>query len=129
MKKWWLYVLKLEQGKYYVGITSKTPEVRFKQHQNGFLAAGWTKKYTPLKIMDKKYLGPMTEAQAKKYENKVVRLYMKEKGTNNVRGGDLTDNEDYIRRFGRLFTKEQWEPIVVVTLLTIIVVALLLTLK
>ena len=121
--------MKLEQGKYYVGITSKTPEVRFKQQQNGFLAAGWTKKYTPLKIMDKKYLGPMTEAQAKKYENKVVRLYMKEKGTNNVRGGDLTDNEDYIRRFGRLFTKEQWEPIVVVTLLTIIVVALLLTLK
>jgi predicted GIY-YIG superfamily endonuclease len=36
MKKWWLYVLKLERGKYYVGITSKTPERRFYEHKTKY---------------------------------------------------------------------------------------------
>jgi len=28
MKNWWVYVLRLEEGKYYVRITSQTPEIR-----------------------------------------------------------------------------------------------------
>ncbi len=34
-KHWWLYVLKLEQGKWYIGITSQTPEKRFYEHKIG----------------------------------------------------------------------------------------------
>lgn len=56
-KKWSLYVLKLENDKWYIGITSKTPEERYWQHKNGYLAAKWTKKYKPLGIHDTKDLG------------------------------------------------------------------------
>ena len=48
-----------------------------------------------IKILDSKDLGQMTLEDAEAYENKIVRKYMKEKGYNNTRGGDLTDEDDY----------------------------------
>lgn len=120
-KNWWLYVLKLEEGKYYVGITSKTPERRFRQHMNGTMGARWTRHYKPIKIYDSKQLGSVSIDKAQEYEGKVTREYMKKYGDNNVRGGDLTEDEDYIRRFGRIFTKDNWDVLTVVILQTIII--------
>ncbi len=116
-RSFWLYILKLEQDKYYAGITSNTPEKRLKQHVNGFMAARWTRKYKPLKILDTKDLGLLTRKDAETFERKVVRKYIKLKGLNNVRGGELTDDSDYVNRFGFLFDKEGWGVITVIILM------------
>jgi predicted GIY-YIG superfamily endonuclease len=108
-KHYWLYALKLEQGKYYVGITSKTPEERFKEHLSAFLAAEWTKIYKPIKIDQTVDLGVTTFEKAEEYENKVTRRYIKEYGFNNVRGGDITYRGSYVKRFGYLYTDHAWE--------------------
>ncbi|MCA9351060.1 GIY-YIG nuclease family protein, partial [Candidatus Saccharibacteria bacterium] len=50
-KQWYLYVLKLEKDKYYVGITSQTVKKRFNEHKTGIRAANWTKKYKPVEIV------------------------------------------------------------------------------
>lgn len=109
MKNWWLYVLKLEQDKWYVGITSQTPERRFWEHQNKVRPACWTLKYPPLEIVESKSLGQMTKEEAEKFENKKVREFLKKLGINNVRGGDLKDTVDYVKRLGRIWKKEDWQ--------------------
>lgn len=116
-KHFWLYILLLEEHKYYIGITTKTPEERFKEHQNGFMAARWTKKYKPIKIIDRKDLGLKTLEEAELFESRAVRKYMQEKGYNNARGGDLTDEKNYTKRFGRFFIVDDWETITVVVFL------------
>ena len=130
-KNYWLYVLSLEQGKHYVGITTQTPEKRFQEHVKGVLPAKWTMKYKPEKILDTKDLGEMTRKDAEAYEQKVVRKYMKEKGYNNTRGGDLTDEENYEQHFGRIALSEDWSTFRTVVLLTIciLVVTVLYYLK
>ncbi len=125
-KKWWLYILKLEDNKWYVGITSKTPEKRFAQHKSGFLAAAWTKRYRPISIHYKKDLGVCTIEQAQLYEGRVTRKYMEEYGDNNVRGGDLTDDTEYIRRFGWFYTKDGWETVTLIILSMLIIFAFIL---
>lgn len=124
IKTYWLYVLKLENNKYYVGVTSKTPEQRFKQHLTGFIGAGWTKKNKPIKIFDRKELGSMTFPEAEAYENKVVREYIKKYGINNVRGGDLSYSGRLIKRFGWYRSADDWEVVTVVVLLMLIILAL-----
>ena len=63
-KNWTLYVLKLEDNCYYVGITSNTPEYRFKQHQAKFMGAAWTKKHRPIEIIETTELGFITKKEA-----------------------------------------------------------------
>lgn len=111
-KHYWLYVLKLEQGKYYVGTTSKTPEERFKEHVNGFLAAEWTKVYKPIKIDQVVDLGVTTIEKTEAYENKVTRRYIKAYGINNVRGGNLTYRGKYVSRFGYYYSDKDWKEII-----------------
>lgn len=124
-KHWTLYVLKLEQGKWYVGITSQPPEVRFQEHLHG-RKAYWTEKYPPQEIADSKYLGDLDYEAAKAYENKVTRRLMREKGVNNVRGGDLTQTSDYAVRFGYIWDKFSLEALVVVSIQLLIIAMLLL---
>ena len=107
-RHWQLYVLKLEQDKWYVGITTQPVEKRFAQHRKGFAGARWTKKYRPIRIHDIHDLGYCDTERAQKFEGKVTREYMKQYGDNNVRGGDLTDVDEYVRRFGYFFTKNDW---------------------
>ena len=106
--RWQLYILKLEQGKWYVDITSRSVEKRFRERQRGFAGANWTKKYKPLKIYDTKDLGLCDIERAQLYEGRVTRKYMEQYGDNNVRGGDLTDMDDYVRRFVWIFTRKDW---------------------
>lgn len=123
---WWLYVLRLEDGKFYVGITSKTPEIRMREHLNGVRVAYWTAKHKPLKIIHSEDLGAIEKSKAEKRENKMVRALMKQRGLNNVRGGDLTSVEKYVKRFGYAWNEGLWYPMTVVILLTLIIIYLLL---
>ena len=122
-KHYWLYVLKLEQGKYYVGVTSKTPEIRMKEHIDGFGAA-WPRKYKPTKLLDKKELGFITYEEAEKYEGRVVRAYIRKYGINNVRGGDLKVVDDLISRFGWYRNKDYWEAFTVIVFLLLVILVL-----
>ncbi len=107
-KHFWLYILQLEQGKWYIGVTSQTPKKRFQEHIHG-RKSYWTEKYPPIKIADTKYLGDLNEDEAKAFESKVARAYIKAKGVNNVRGGDLKDVSDYVIRFGYIWDKFGWK--------------------
>ena len=93
-KQWYLYVLKLEKDKYYVGITSQTVKKRFNEHKTGIRAANWTKKYKPVEIVHSRMLGIITKQDAEVIENKAVREYINTYGINKVRGGDITDTID-----------------------------------
>jgi len=77
----YIYILKLEQGKYYIGKTNH-PEFRLANHfqSNG---SEWTKKYKPLEVIDIK---PNCDDYD---EDKVTRQYMDKYGINNVRGGSF----------------------------------------
>lgn len=110
-KHWRLYILKLEQDKWYVGITTQSVEKRFAQHRKGFAGARWTKKYRPIDIYDVHDLGYCGIERAQKFEGRVTRKYMEQYGDNNVRGGDLTDVDEYVRHFGRFFIKDDWDDV------------------
>ena len=76
-----IYVLQLEQGKYYIGKTNN-PKFRLENHFN-FNGSEWTKIYKPLKILDIK---PNCDDYD---EDKITRQYMDKYGINNVRGGSF----------------------------------------
>lgn len=76
-----IYVLELEQGKYYVGKTTKC-EKRIQDHINN-LGAEYTKKYKPIKI--EKIILNCDDYD----EDKYVRIYMDKYGIDNVRGGSF----------------------------------------
>jgi predicted GIY-YIG superfamily endonuclease len=48
MSKTTIYILRLKDGKYYIG-KSDNPMVRYKDHLNG-LGSAWTKLYTPVSV-------------------------------------------------------------------------------
>lgn len=114
--RWHLYVLRLQDGKFYVGITSKTPEIRMQEHLDGIRAAYWTAKHKPIEIIHTEDLGVIDKSKAEKRENRMVRALMKQRGINNVRGGDLTDVEPYIERFGYICDKGSWDTLIYIIL-------------
>lgn len=75
----YIYVIKLDKGKYYIGKTSN-PQFRLQSHfdSNG---SSWTKKYKPLKVIEIK---PTSDDYD---EDKITMQYMDKYGINNVRGG------------------------------------------
>lgn len=111
-KNWHLYILRCTEGKYYVGITSKTPEERFLEHKHKIRPAYWTIKYLPQEVIYTENLGQIPKEKAEKRENRMVRACIKKYGLNNVRGGDFRDTEDYIVRFGWFVNKEDWKLLV-----------------
>ena len=74
-----IYILELENKKYYVGKTAN-PNYRLEQHFNSY-GSEWTKKYKPIKILE---LIPNCDDYD---EDKYTRMYMDKYGINNVRGG------------------------------------------
>lgn len=98
MKHYWLYVLKLEQEKYYIGITSrKDPHDRIKEHLNGYYSAQWVKKYPALETVEIIDIGNITPLEAARSELKRTRQYMKKYGLQNVRGGALNYSGKYYK--------------------------------
>jgi len=76
-----IYVLQLEQGKYYIGKTNN-PQFRLESHFNSN-GSEWTKIYKPLKVLE---LKPNCDDYD---EDKITRQYMDKYGINNVRGGSF----------------------------------------
>ena len=74
-----VYVLRLENGKYYVGKTSYA-EGRIRQHLSGFGSA-WTKLHAPIELLEIHYCVPSAK------EDELTKQYMKRYGWQNVRGG------------------------------------------
>lgn len=85
-----LYVLELQDGKYYVGTTNDLQK-RFQEHVDG-TGAVWTRKYAPLAIERSVIVdGPL-------HEDRVTKELMLKHGIDNVRGGsycriDLDDGQ------------------------------------
>lgn len=78
----YIYVLRLEQGKYYVG-RSDTPLKRIEEHFAGN-GCKWTKLYSPIKV--KRIIGSCDSFDEDKYTLK----YMDRYGVMNVRGGSFS---------------------------------------
>ena len=78
-----IYVLRLERGKYYVGMTRKNVE-RIWQHIDG-KGAAWTKKYPP---KDGKEILSFVDGLRVADENRITIEMMGKYGIKNVRGGD-----------------------------------------
>ena len=79
-----LYILKLAEGKYYVGTTQKNVMDRVEQHMCGSGSA-WTKKYKVIK------LEKSIENCDKYDEDKWTKIYMDRHGIENVRGGSYCE--------------------------------------
>ena len=98
----YIYILKLEQCKYYVGKTNNIQR-RYMEHLQG-IGASWTAKYKPLRL--EKLLPSNNPFD----EDKYTKLYMTIYGINNVRGGtyvtDYLHNEQIL-----LLKKEIWSAI------------------
>ena len=78
-----IYILKLENNKYYVGKTSN-PTFRLEQHFNSD-GSLWTKKYNPIKVIE---IIPNCDNYD---EDKYTLKYMEQFGINNVRGGTFCE--------------------------------------
>ncbi len=77
-----IYILKLQKGKYYVGKTSN-PQFRLENHFNSN-GSEWTKLYKPIQIFE---LIPDCDDYD---EDKYTKMYMDKYGIDNVRGGSYT---------------------------------------
>ncbi len=88
-KPYWLYVLKLEHNKYYVGFTGmKNPYDRIMQHASGEGdGAKWAELHKPIEVVEIRDAGVITATEAKAYEQNLTWEYMKIYKIKNVRGG------------------------------------------
>jgi hypothetical protein len=76
-----VYVLKLEDSKWYIGTTERY-KMRMKEHYNG-IGSEWTKRYKPVSNVYKK--------QGNEGDEELMTLrYMHDYGIDNVRGGSFT---------------------------------------
>jgi excinuclease UvrABC nuclease subunit len=74
-----IYILSLEQGKFYVGKTGNVPR-RLNDHFKG-RGAAWTKMFKPIKVMD------ILENQSLFTEDNITKQLMDKYGIGEVRGG------------------------------------------
>lgn len=123
-KRWYIYVLKLENDKWFVGI-STNPERRYNQHVRG-RGDPWTKKHKPIKLDMSQDLQTSNPATAQYYESMLLDQLKAKYGRSNVEGGDTADITRYVKRMGLRFSERQWEAIIVVVVITLIVATLLL---
>ena len=79
----YIYILQLEQGKYYVGKTNN-PLFRLEQHFNSN-GSVWTTKYNPISVLE--IINDCDEYD----EDKYTRKYMDKFGIDNVRGGSFCE--------------------------------------
>jgi predicted GIY-YIG superfamily endonuclease len=80
-----IYVLQLEQRKYYIGKTNN-PTFRLENHF-GLNGSAWTKKFRPTKVVE---LIPNCDDYD---EDKYTKKYMAKYGIENVRGGSYVQTE------------------------------------
>lgn len=125
-KHFWLYVLLLENNKYYIGITSKKdPNARINEHKNGFYSAQWVKKHNLVHTAEIINLGNITETEASKLELQRTLQYMERYGYQNVRGGKLNYSGRYVKIGNRYFRDEDAQVLFVIILLMASVLVLI----
>jgi len=98
----YIYVLKLEHNKYYVGMT-RDPDTRLAAHFNN-RGSGWTRKYKPIEVVE---LIPYCDELD---EDKYVLKYMSKYGIENVRGGSFCQiilDAECVSVIGRMITHSQ----------------------
>jgi predicted GIY-YIG superfamily endonuclease len=78
-----IYILELENNKYYIGKTTN-PNFRLEQHFNN-CGSLWTQKYKPIKVLE--IIDNCDDYDEDKYTLK----YMQKYGVNNVRGGSFCE--------------------------------------
>jgi len=81
----WLYVLELEDGFYYVGLT-RNVDKRFNLHSKG-KGAKWTKIHKPVSILHRELTQTHIESEASKLEDALTLKIAKKYGYEVVRGG------------------------------------------
>ena len=81
-----IYILKLNDNKYYIGKTNRTVKERYQEHSDG-IGSFWTKKYKPLSIVKQ------IENSSPFDEDRYVKEYMAIYGIDNVRGGSYSQEE------------------------------------
>ncbi len=94
-----IYILKLREGKYYIG-KKKNVEKRFNEHIAGN-GSGWTKKYKPISLIKSVVSTSYFD------EDKYVKEYMAKYGIENVRGGTYS-NIDLDANCISVLEKEIW---------------------
>jgi predicted GIY-YIG superfamily endonuclease len=94
-----IYILKLREGKYYIGKTNNV-EKRFNEHIAGN-GSGWTKKYKPISLIKSVVSTSYFD------EDKYVKEYMAKYGIENVRGGTYS-NIDLDANCISVLEKEIW---------------------
>ncbi len=92
-----IYVLKCQEGKYYVGKTNQTFK-RFSAHSSG-RGAKWTQKYKPID------LAHWYPDRKDSDETKITIQMMRKYGVNNVRGGPYTQVQMTKRQANNLENK------------------------
>lgn len=85
MKKYYIFVLELEQNKYYLGFTIYN-YFNFNHHFNS-KEIRWTNKYRPIRLLELIYNCDTFDL------DKYTIMYMSSYGIDNVRGGSFTDFE------------------------------------
>ena len=122
---YWLYILKLEHDKYYVGTTcNRNPDKRISEHGT-YRGAKWTNEHKPIKLLEKRDLSETTRSEAENIEWQTASDYIKQYGLNNVRGGLLNGRGDYHQFLDRYFTEDHWQAFVAVSFLTLVIAYLL----
>jgi len=100
----YLYVLELQNGKYYVGITNK-PENRFRNHREG-KSLSFVKKNLPIINVQKTLLKTTNRDRAQKLETEKTVELIQKYGIANVCGGAITgDFHDRIIKFKMYFNE------------------------
>jgi predicted GIY-YIG superfamily endonuclease len=93
-----IYVLKLENDKYYVG-QSVDSENRINFHVKGKLGSDWTKIHKPIEQIELIETDFTEVSETMFLENSITINYMKKYGWRNVRGGDYCTLDEERLRF------------------------------
>lgn len=120
-RHYWLYALRLNDGKYYVGLTGRSnPYYRILAHGD-YLGARWTMKHLPLELIEVRDIGITTQTTAEAMEHNLTLAYMKLYGHKNVRGGKVTYT-GRVFRVGRYFIRGNQLTKVIITSLGLLVI-------
>ena len=87
-----VYVLELENGKYYVGSTADRRQ-RYREHFQGRRSAKWTRLHPPLRVADERRRVPSRYLMGA--ESQLTSQMMLRHGVNNVRGAGLCRAQEF----------------------------------